>query len=78
MSNKDNVKIVLTALVIILGVTLVGVFIGWNNTLVELDKYKTILEVSCDYAVSPSNCEKGMDMLKNMDAKDIRKWGLYK
>lgn len=75
MNNKDNARTALTVIVIVFGVALVGAFIGWHNTLVELDRYKAILEVSCDYAMSPSNCEKGMDMLKNMDAKDIRKWG---
>ena len=75
--EEDKTKSALawvSMLAVILAVGLVGAVVGLINTSKELEKYKAIMDVACDYSTSRKVCERGVEMLKGMDVKDIKLW----
>lgn len=71
----NNTKTAL-AWVIVLAVMLAGGLIGAIARLVyltdQVEKYETIIKVSCDYAPNKTTCLKGVEMMKDMDIKTIK------
>lgn len=75
--EKDNSKSAVAWLIMLVVVLVVGLTIS-IAALVEangkMEKYEAIFDVACGYGTSKTKCEQGLDMLKNMDTKDIKKW----
>ena len=73
-NNTKSALAWVSVLAVILAIGLVGAVVGLINTSKELEKYQAIMDVACDYSASRKVCERGVEMLKDMDAKDIRLW----
>ncbi len=73
--KSNNTKTAL-AWVIVLAVMLAGGLIGAIVRLVyltdQVEKYETIIKVSCDYVSNKTTCLKGVEMMKDMDTKTIK------
>lgn len=74
MDNKE--KTFITWIVILA----IGIVISIAALIIkdqENSKYKAIVDMSCKYAVSQSQCKAGMKLLMNMSPDEIRDYGSF-
>lgn len=74
MNDREKVLTTFLVIAIISIISLAGALIAVNQ---ENDKYKAIVEVSCQKTLNVSQCKTGMKMLMNMSPEEIKNYGSY-
>lgn len=72
MNDREKTLTTLLVIAIISIIGLAGALITINQ---ENDKYKAIVEVSCQKTLSAPQCKTGMKMLMNMSPEEIKNYG---
>lgn len=74
MNDREKTLTTFLVIAIISIIGLAGALIAKNQ---ENDKYKAILDVSCQKTLNASQCKTGMKMLMNMSPEEIKNYGSY-
>ena len=74
MSDREKTLIAFLIVAILTVIGLVGALMVKDK---ENERYKTILDVSCQRTYNASQCKAGMKMLMNMSPEEIKNYGSF-
>ena len=74
MNTREKILTAVVVLLILTVVGLVGTIIAKTQ---EVSKYESILDVACNHSPYPQTCKAGLQMIKGVPSENIKSYGNF-